>query len=374
MNVSIGSTLSEEIRRLNTDMKKSVAVIVGAVLFVSTVIVAVNTDEYRKEHSGKDYHAKQEKLITIGFSQVGAESNWRTANSISIKQTFTPERGYDLLFEDAKQKQSNQIMAIRRFIQQEVDYIVFSPVVETGWDTVLEEAKRAGIPVIIIDRRVSVRDTSLYKTWIGSDFYLEGQKACKALMEYVELNQIPEVNIVNIQGTEGATAQIGRSRALEDAAEKYGWNLLAQESGEYTEAKAYEVMTKLLNEYEDINFVYCENDNEAFGAIDAIQDAGKSVGPGGDIQIISFDATQEGLRRVQRGEILINAECNPWHGYYVEKAIYQIEKGEGLQKEWNVPEEVYVYMPKDFDVMLGGKTYTPPVPFAASSACSIISG
>lgn len=358
MNVSIGSTLSEEIRRLNTDMKKLVAVIVGAVLFVSTVIVAVNTDEYRKEHSGKDYHAKQEKLITIGFSQVGAESNWRTANSISIKQTFTPERGYDLLFEDAKQKQSNQIMAIRRFIQQEVDYIVFSPVVETGWDTVLEEAKRAGIPVIIIDRRVSVRDTSLYKTWIGSDFYLEGQKACKALMEYVELNQIPEVNIVNIQGTEGATAQIGRSRALEDAAEKYGWNLVAQESGEYTEAKAYEVMTKLLNEYEDINFVYCENDNEAFGAIDAIQDAGKSVGPGGDIQIISFDATQEGLRRVQRGEILINAECNPWHGYYVEKAIYQIENGEGLQKEWNVPEEVYVYMPKDFDVMLGGKTYT----------------
>ena len=338
-------------------MKKILAFGVGVVLFVVILITAVSTNEYRKENGRQGSRTDQEKLITIGFSQVGAESNWRTANSISIKQTFTPERGYDLLFEDAKQKQSNQIMAIRRFIQQEVDYIVFSPVVETGWDTVLEEAKRAGIPVIVIDRRVSVEDSELYTTWIGSDFYLEGQKACRILLEYVEQNQIPEVNIVHMQGTIGATAQIGRSNALEEAAETYGWNIVAQESGEYTEAKAYEVMTGLLQEHDNINFVYCENDNEAFGAIDAIQDAGKSVGPGGDIQVISFDATQDGLRRVQAGEILIDAECNPWHGYYIEKVIKQIENGESLQKEWNVPEEVYVNMPEDFEIMLGGKSY-----------------
>ena len=142
-------------------MKKILAFGVGVVLFVVILITAVSTNEYRKENGRQGSRTDQEKLITIGFSQVGAESNWRTANSISIKQTFTPERGYDLLFEDAKQKQSNQIMAIRRFIQQEVDYIVFSPVVETGWDTVLEEAKRAGIPVIVIDRRVSVEDSEL---------------------------------------------------------------------------------------------------------------------------------------------------------------------------------------------------------------------
>ena len=295
-------------------MKRIMTGLVGIVLLISIIVIAVTAEgDKRIENDGSE---SQEKLVTIGFSQVGAESDWRTANSISIKQTFTPERGYDLLFEDAKQKQSNQIMAIRRFIQQEVDYIVFSPVVESGWDTVLEEAKRAGIPVIVIDRKVSVRDTGLYTAWIGSNFYLEGQKACKVLNHYVEENQIPEVNIVNIQGTLGATSQIGRTNALEDAADKYGWNLLAQESGEYTEAKAYEVMTKMLKEYEDINFVYCENDNEAFGAIDAIRDAGKTVGPGGDIQIISFDATQEGLRRMRNGEILIDAECNPEHGYY----------------------------------------------------------
>lgn len=286
-------------------MKRIMTGLVGIVLLISIIVIAVTAEgDKRIENDGSE---SQEKLVTIGFSQVGAESDWRTANSISIKQTFTQERGYDLLFEDAKQKQSNQIMAIRRFIQQEVDYIVFSPVVESGWDTVLEEAKRAGIPVIVIDRKVSVRDTGLYTAWIGSNFYLEGQKACKVLNHYVEENQIPEVNIVNIQGTLGATSQIGRTNALEDAADKYGWNLLAQESGEYTEAKAYEVMTKMLKEYEDINFVYCENDNEAFGAIDAIRDAGKTVGPGGDIQIISFDATQEGLRRMRNGEILIDA-------------------------------------------------------------------
>lgn len=337
-------------------MKRIMTGLVGIVLLISIIVIAVTAEgDKRIENDGSE---SQEKLVTIGFSQVGAESDWRTANSISIKQTFTPERGYDLLFEDAKQKQSNQIMTIRRFIQQEVDYIVFSPVVESGWDTVLEEAKRAGIPVIVIDRKVSVRDTGLYTAWIGSNFYLEGQKACKVLNHYVEENQIPEVNIVNIQGTLGATSQIGRTNALEDAADKYGWNLLAQESGEYTEAKAYEVMTKMLKEYEDINFVYCENDNEAFGAIDAIRDAGKTVGPGGDIQIISFDATQEGLRRMRNGEILIDAGCNPEHGYYVEKVMEQIEDKELLQKEWNVPEEVFANIPENYEIMLGGKRYT----------------
>lgn len=339
-------------------MKKLLTEIVGMALLVLTIIVVVTTNEYKKDEQERRGNVAQEKMVTIGFSQVGAESDWRTANSISIKQTFTPERGYDLLFEDAKQKQSNQIMAIRRFIQQEVDYIVFSPVVENGWDTVLEEARRAGIPVIIIDRKVAVKDTGLYTAWIGSNFYLEGQKACKVLNNYVEQNQIPEVNIVNIQGTLGATSQIGRTNALEDAAAKYGWNLLAQESGEYTEAKAYEVMTKMLREHDDINFVYCENDNEAFGAIEAIRDAGMTVGMGGDIQIISFDATQEGLRRVKNGEILVDAECNPTHGYYVENVIEQIEDNELLQKEWNVPEEVFANIPKDYVIMLGGKEYT----------------
>lgn len=330
---------------------------IGIVLILSIIIVAFGGENYNKGKMVNKETGDRERLITIGFSQVGAESDWRTANSVSMKQTFTPERGYDLLFEDAKQQQSNQIMSIRRFIQQEVDYIIFSPVVETGWDTVLEEAKRANIPVIIIDRKVSVKDKELYTAWVGSDFYLEGEKVCKILKQYVEKEQIEEVNIVNIQGTLGATSQIGRTTALQDAAEKYGWNLLEQKSGEYTAAGAYEVMTKMLQNHDNINFVYCENDNEAFGAINAIQDAGKTVGPGGDIQVVSFDATKEGLQKTMNGEILINAECNPNHGYYVENIIEQIEGGELLQKELNVVEDVFIYGNEKIEIMMGGKKY-----------------
>lgn len=113
--------------------------------------------------------------ITVGFSQVGAESDWRTANTESMKSTFSEENGYELIFDDAQQKQENQLTAIRNFIQQEVDYIVLAPVTETGWDTVLQEAKDAGIPVIIVDRMVDVSDDSLYTAWVGSNFKLEGQ-------------------------------------------------------------------------------------------------------------------------------------------------------------------------------------------------------
>ena len=121
--------------------------------------------------------AAADDTITVGFSQVGAESDWRTANTESMKSTFSEENGYELIFDDAQQKQENQLTAIRNFIQQEVDYIVLAPVTETGWDTVLQEAKDAGIPVIIVDRMVDVSDDSLYTAWVGSNFKLEGQKA-----------------------------------------------------------------------------------------------------------------------------------------------------------------------------------------------------
>lgn len=336
--------------------KKQFFAAMGIGILIAAIVLAVT--ETKVTNSPKASKRKpKEELTTIGFSQVGAESDWRTANSISIKKTFTPERGYELIFDDAKQMQSNQIKAIRSFIQQDVDFIIFAPVVETGWDTVLEEARRAGIPVIVIDRRIAVKDSTMYTAWIGSDFYLQGQKACKALMQYVEDRGMEEVNIVNIQGTLGATAQIQRTRALEEAAKKYGWNLLAQESGEYTEALAYEVMSEILKEQEEINFVYCENDNEAFGVIEAVKAAGKTIGPDGDIQIISFDATKEGLRCTMEGQILMNLECNPLQGHYIEKVIDQIQEGRLRQKEWYVPEQIFVGASGISEIMVGGKVY-----------------
>ena len=290
--------------------------------------------------------AAADDTITVGFSQVGAESDWRTANTESMKSTFSEENGYELIFDDAQQKQENQLTAIRNFIQQEVDYIVLAPVTETGWDTVLQEAKDAGIPVIIVDRMVDVSDDSLYTTWIGTDSLLEGRKAAEWLNAYTTAKGIDakDVNIVDIQGTIGSTAQIGRSKGLEEGVDNYGWNLLAQQSGEFTQAKGQEVMESMLKQYDNINVVYCENDNEAFGAIDAIEAAGKTVGSdiaNGEIMVMSFDTTNAGLTDTLAGKIACDVECNPLHGPRAEELIKALEAGEEVEKLNYVDEEIF---------------------------------
>ena len=282
--------------------------------------------------------------ITVGFSQVGAESDWRTANTESMKSTFSEDNGYELIFDDAQQKQENQITAIRNFIQQDVDYIVLAPVTETGWDTVLKEAKDADIPVIIVDRMIDVSDDSLYTAWVGSNFKMEGQKACEWRNAYAEAKGMKEVNIAHIQGTIGASAQIGRTEGLEEAAKEYGWNIVAQQTGEFTQAKGQEVMESMLKQYDNINVVYCENDNEAFGAIDAIEAAGKTVGSdiaNGEIMVISFDTTHAGLQDVLDGKIECDVECNPLHGPRAEELIKKLEAGEDVDKLNYVDEEIF---------------------------------
>ena len=270
-----------------------------------------------------------EDLIVVGFSQVGAESDWRTANTKSMQDTFVEANGYRLIFDDAQQKQENQITAIRNFIQQEVDYIVLAPVTETGWDTVLQEAQDAAIPVIIVDRMIDVSDDALFTAWVGSDFKLEGDKA----VEWMQETQAEELKIVHLQGTIGSSAQIGRSEGLEEGVEaNEGWEIIAQQTGEFTQAKGQEVMESILRQHDDINVVYAENDNMAFGAIDAIEAAGKTVGVDGDIVVISFDATRAGLDATLEGKINYNVECNPLHGVRVDALIQQLEAGEEVDK------------------------------------------
>ena len=290
--------------------------------------------------------AAADDTITVGFSQVGAESDWRTANTESMKSTFSEENGYELIFDDAQQKQENQLTAIRNFIQQEVDYIVLAPVTETGWDTVLQEAKDAGIPVIIVDRMVDVSDDSLYTAWVGSHFKLEGQKAMAWLDAYLEAKGRgdEEINLVDIQGTIGASAQIGRTQGFDDAVEAHdNWTTLAQQSGEFTQAKGQEVMESILKQSgDDIDVVYCENDNEAFGAIDAIEAAGYEVGgEEGQILVMSFDTTNAGLTDTLSGKITLDTECNPLHGPRVQEIIEKLEAGEEVDKQAYVDEEMF---------------------------------
>ena len=304
--------------------------------------------------------AAADDTITVGFSQVGAESDWRTANTESMKSTFSEENGYELIFDDAQQKQENQLTAIRNFIQQDVDYIVLAPVTETGWDTVLKEAKDADIPVIIVDRMIDVSDDSLYTAWVGSNFKLEGQKAMAWLDAYLEAKGRgdEEINLVDIQGTIGASAQIGRTQGFDDAVEAHdNWTTLAQQSGEFTQAKGQEVMESMLKQYDNINVVYCENDNEAFGAIDAIEAAGKTVGPDGDILVMSFDTTNAGLTDTLSGKIICDTECNPLHGPRVEEIIKKLEDGKDVDKKAYVEEEMFAYDDTVKSVKVDDKDY-----------------
>ncbi|WP_319417276.1 ABC transporter substrate-binding protein [Marispirochaeta aestuarii] len=284
----------------------------------------------------------EDDLIVVGYAQVGAESDWRTANTESFKSTFVEENGYRLIFDDAQQKQQNQIKAIRNFIQQDVDYIVVAPVVETGWETVLSEAKAAGIPVILSDRMMDVSDDSLYTAWVGGNFLKEGQDGVKWLNDYVKKNGLAsqELNIVLLQGTIGSSAQVGRTQGILagiDANPKF--KLLAKQTGEFTQAKGQEVMESFLKAYPDIDVVFAENDNMAFGAIDAIKAVGKQ--PGKDIIIISFDAVHEAFNRMIAGEINCSVECNPLHGPRVAEIIQKLERGEKVDKIQYVVEEVF---------------------------------
>ncbi len=279
--------------------------------------------------------ASKENLIVVGFSQVGAESEWRVANTESIKAALSIENGYELIYDDARQEQENQIRAIRNFIQQNVDYIVFSPKVETGWNSILREAKEAGIPVIMIDRDIIVSDGGLYTAYIGSDFRQEGEKAVKWLEELLEKQERTKesIRIVHIQGTMESSAQIGRTTALEQAVRRNtNWNLVAQECGDFTRAKAYEVMGAILKRTKDIDVVYCENDGEALGAIDAMEEAGLKCNAEDGVIVISFDATRLGLEYCLQGKIALDVECNPLQGPYVQDIIQKLERNEPIER------------------------------------------
>ncbi|MBD0381522.1 ABC transporter substrate-binding protein [Paenibacillus sedimenti] len=279
-----------------------------------------------------------DKKITLGFSQVGAESGWRTANTKSV-QDSAKEAGFDLKFSDAQQKQENQIKAIRTFIQQKVDVISFSPVVESGWDTVLKEAKDAGIPVILTDRAVDSKDTSLYQTFIGSDFVEEGRRAGKWLVDTKKDAKEP-VNIVELQGTTGSAPANDRKAGFEEVI-KSNANLkvIASQTGDFTRAKGKEVMQAFLKAHKDIDVLYAHNDDMALGAIQAIEAAG--LKPGKDIIIISIDGVKDGFVAASEGKINFIVECNPLLGPQLMQAVRDVVAGKQLPKRIVTKEGVF---------------------------------
>ena len=331
-------------------------------LFIIVMIIIMGTGcisckmfdvELEQEVSRED-----DNLIVVGYSQLGSESVWRTANTNSIQEALSKENGFFLQLKNARQKQENQIKTIRSFISQRVDYIVFSPIEEDGWRTVLTEAREAGIPVILVDRTISEKDAALYTTRVGTDTYWEGEQAGKWLeQDLIKTGEQDDIiNIVVLQGTIGATSQIGRSVGFETIAGYHAnWNMLEEDTGDFTTAKGKEVMEKFIRSYDDIDVLVSQNDDMTFGAIEALKESGRYIGPGDDIRIISFDGGRAALELVKAGEIDVDIECNPQQGELLAEVIHKLQCGEKVEKEYMVEDKVFTI--ENVDEYLESRTY-----------------
>ena len=270
------------------------------------------------------------KTITLGFSQVGSESGWRSANTTSVKEAAAAA-GINLKFSDAQQKQENQIQAIRDYIAQKVDVISFSPVVSSGWDTVLKEAKTAKIPVVLTDRQVD-SDESLWVSLVGSDFEAEGERAAKILEKVLTASPVNPVNIAVLEGTTGSAPALQRAagfKKVQDASHPE-WKIVASQTGDFTRDGGKQVMAAFLQSHPEANVLYAHNDDMALGAIQSIQAAGKK--PGTDIKIVSVDGVHDGFVAMTKGEINAIVECNPLLGPQLMDTIKKVLAGETVEK------------------------------------------
>ncbi len=292
---------------------------------------------------------KTYKNLVVGYAQIGAESEWRTGNTVSIK-TEAERLGVELQFSDAQQKQENQIKAIRTFIAQQVDVIGVSPLVETGWDSVFEEAKAAGIPVILVDRRAAVPE-DLYVTHLGSDFVEEGRNAARVMVKLLN----GKGNIVELVGTVGSAPAIDRASGFREVLKDYpDMKIIASWPGDFTRARGREVMEDFLQRYGDqIDALYAHNDDMAIGAIRAIEAYG--LKPGQDIKIVSIDAIRDAFQAMIDGKLNATIECNPLLGPKFFELALKVVNGEEVPKR--VPSEEGIFFPDNAAEILPTRQY-----------------
>ena len=279
--------------------------------------------------------AASKKPITVGFAQVGAESAWRTAETESIKSEAA-KRGVNLKFSDAQGKQENQIRAVRSFIAQGVDAIILAPVVETGWGVVLQEARRAKIPVVLVDRGIKA-DESLYATLIASDFVEEGRLAADWLAKKVN----GKAGIVELQGTPGSAPAIDRKKGFEQGIAKHtGMKIIASQSGDFRRSQGKEVMEALIKKHgNEITAVYAHNDDMALGAIQAVEESGRK--PGSDVIVVSVDGIKDAFHAIIGGKLNCTVECNPLLGPMAFDAVEKALAGQKLPKRTVVQDKVF---------------------------------
>jgi simple sugar transport system substrate-binding protein len=304
--------------------------------FLIVAIGCGQRSEVSSSDDGTNNSLTSGKQLTVGFAQVGAESAWRTAETDSIKSEAA-KRNVNLKFSDAQGKQENQIKAVRGFIAQGVDAIILAPVVETGWEPVLQEAKRAKIPVILVDRGIKTSDESLFATLIASDFVAEGRMAA----EWLAKKTGGKANIIELQGTPGAAPAIDRKKGFEEGIKAHPeMKIVASQSGDFRRSGGKEVTEALLKgPGANATAVYAHNDDMALGAIQALEEAGKK--PGTDVIVVSIDGVKGAFEAMVAGKLNCTVECNPLLGPMAFDAVEKAVKGENLPKRTVVEDKVY---------------------------------
>lgn len=307
-----------------------IAVAAIATLSLAT-LTACGSDDPAPGTTGATGGGDKGGNIKVGFSQLGAESGWRTANTESVKANLTAEKGFDLTFVDAQQKQENQIKALRDFIDQDVDIIAFSPVIETGWDEVLQDIKDAKIPLVLVDRTVDTTVADPYVTWIGADFTQEGRTAG----EWVKKNH-PDAKIFELQGTMGSGAQTNRQEGFREI---IGDNVIGEASGNFTRAEGKAAVEGALAAYPDMDLIFAHNDDMGLGAVEALEAAGKK--PGVDVKIVTVDGVRDGLQALKDGKFNYVVECNPAFGNQLADLLRSVAAGTEVPKETIVIDEAF---------------------------------
>jgi ABC-type sugar transport system substrate-binding protein len=299
-------------------------------------LTACSSDPAEGDASGDSGNGSGDTIV-VGFAQTGSESGWRSANTESMKTAFSAENGFELVFNAADNDPAAQITAVRNFINQGVDAIVIAPIVEDGWDDVLQEAKDAGIPVILEDRTVSASD-DLFAAWVGLDFRTEGVYAGEWAAE--EFGDTP-TNMVVLEGTTGSAPANDRADGFNEAIEGTAIETIDSQTGDFTRDGGKKVMEGFIAKYgiDGIDLVYAHNDDMGLGAIEAIEAAGGK--PGEDIKIVTIDAVKDGMQALVDGKINYIVECNPLLGELAAGIVKDVLAGNDVEKSMFVEDQKF---------------------------------
>ncbi|MGH0052522.1 MAG: substrate-binding domain-containing protein [Sphaerochaetaceae bacterium] len=273
-------------------------------------------------------------LIKVGIvNNPPSESGYRAANVADFEKVFTQENGYEVsTFYSLKNDE--QLNAAAQFITDGVDYILISAAATDGWDSVLTNAKEAGIKVFLFDRMLNA-DPSLYEAAVVSDMANQGDTA----VAWLKAQKLPEYRVIHIQGAMGSDAQIGRTAALDREFAAGTMKKVVQQTATWDEAEAKKITESVINSGEPFNVIYAENDGMAKGAVAALDEAGITHGVDGDVVIMGFDCNKWALRELLAGNWNYDGQCSPFQASVIEGMIKQIEDGGTITTKKVISEE-----------------------------------